>query len=458
MATSVATGSALAESGAVRSGPDIDGDSPIEQSRELSVRPLGDRDRLASLLLGGGFLAASVALALLVGSARSVDVLTLVLFVCSYALASRIDFEIGTGSAVPTQLVLVPMLGLLPVTYVPLCVLGGLLLGGLPDYARGRVPVDRSLLRFVNSWHAVGPALVLILAGEPEPTPRHLPIYALALVAQFAFDFASTALRDRLGLGVSPQNLLRFMLWIWAVDSALTPIAILAALGSRGEPYLVVFSLPLIGLLAYFARERRARIDHALELSHAYRGTALLLGDVVEADDAYTGLHSRDVVSLVLDVCDGLGLDARERRDAEFAALLHDVGKIKIPAEIINKPGKLTDEEFAVIKTHTVEGEKLLAQVGGLLGSVGRIVRSCHEDWDGTGYPDGLAGQKIPRVARIVRCCDAFSAMTTDRPYREAMPLKDAVAELRRCSGTDFDPEVVEALAGKALSTIAEAA
>jgi HD-GYP domain-containing protein (c-di-GMP phosphodiesterase class II) len=453
MATSVATGSALAESGAVRSGADIDGDSLIEQSRELSVRPLGDRDRLASLLLGGSFLVASVAFAMLVDSARSVDGLTLVLFVCTYALASRIDFEIGTGSAVPTQLVLVPMLALLPVTYVPLCVLVGLLLGGLPDYARGRVPVDRSLLRFVNSWHALGPALVLILAGEPEPTPRNVPIYALALVAQFAFDFGSTALRDRLGLGVSPLSLLRFMVWIWAVDSALTPIAMLAALGSRGDLHLVVFSLPLIGLLAYFARERRARIDNALELSHAYRGTALLLGDVVEADDAYTGLHSRDVVSLVLDVCDGLGLDPRERRDAEFAALLHDVGKIKIPAEIINKPGKLTDEEFAVIKTHTVEGEKLLSQVGGLLGNVGHIVRSCHEDWDGTGYPDGLAGEEIPRVARIVRCCDAFSAMTTDRPYRKAMPFEDAVAELRRCSGTDFDPEVVEALAGKVLSS-----
>jgi HD-GYP domain-containing protein (c-di-GMP phosphodiesterase class II) len=446
MATSVASGSSLAETGGLRSGADIEADSLIEQSRELAVSPLGDRDRLASLLLGGTFLAAALALALLVGSSRNVEGWTLLLFVCSYALASRIDFEIGTGSAVPTQLVLVPMLVLLPVTYVPLCVLGGLLLGGLPDYVRGRVPVDRGLLRFVNSWHAVGPALVLILAGEPEPTARNMPVYALALGAQFVFDFASTALRDRLGLGVSPLSLLRFMVWIWAVDSALTPTAMLAALGSQRDTYLVLFSLPLIGLLAYFARERRSRIDHALELSHAYRGTALLLGDVVEADDAYTGLHSRDVVSLVLDVCDHLDLNARERRDAEFAALLHDVGKIRIPAEIINKPGKLTDEEFEVIKTHTVEGEKLLSQVGGLLGNVGHIVRSCHEDWDGTGYPDGLAGDAIPRVARIVRACDAFSAMTTDRSYRKALPVEDAIAELRRCSGTDFDPEVVEAL------------
>jgi len=172
----------------------------------------------------------------------------------------------------------------------------------------------------------------------------------------------------------------------------------------------------------------------------------MLLGDVVEADDAYTGSHSRDVVTLVLDVAGRLGLDARGQRDAEFAALLHDIGKIKIPGEIINKPGKLTDEEWAVIKTHTVEGERLLSQIGGILGNVGRIVRSCHEDWDGTGYPDGLAAENIPLVARIVRACDAFSAMTTDRSYRKARPVEEAVAELQRCSGTDFDPAVVEAL------------
>jgi HD-GYP domain-containing protein (c-di-GMP phosphodiesterase class II) len=304
----------------------------------------------------------------------------------------------------------------------------------------------------VNSWHAVGPALVLIAAGQPAPTPRNLGIYGLALVAQFAFDFGSTALRDRLGLGVSPFSLVRFMVWIWAVDLALTPIAILAALGAQADPWLVVFTLPLMGLLAYFARERQVRNDHALELSHAYRGTAMLLGDVVEADDAYTGSHSRDVVTLVLDVAGRLGLDAREQRDAEFAALLHDIGKIKIPGEIINKPGKLTEEEWALMRTHTLEGEKLLAQIGGILGNVGRIVRSCHEDWDGTGYPDGLVGEDIPLVARIVRACDAFSAMTTDRPYRKARPVKEAVDELRRCSGTDFDPAVVEALAASVIS------
>lgn len=442
MATSVATGAPVPETATAN----FDADLLIEQSREAARHHLRGRDGLASLALAIGFAASAAGLAVFAHSTRPFEAWTTALVVMAYAVASRIDFEVGTGSAVPTQLVLIPMLALLPVQYVPLCVLAGLLLGNLPEYARGSVPIDRSLLRFVNSWHAFGAALVLVAAGQPEPTPGNLPIFGLALVAQFAFDFGSTALRDRLGLGVSPLSLLRFMIWIWAVDLALTPIAVVAALGTQNDPWLIVATLPLIGLLAYFARERQVRIDHALELSTAYRGTALLLGDVVEADDAYTGLHSRDVVSLVLDVCDRLGVNGAERRDAEFAALLHDVGKIKIPAEIINKPGKLTDEEFELIKTHTIEGQRLLGQVGGLLGNVGRIVRSCHEDWDGTGYPDGLSGLEIPRVARIVRCCDAFSAMTTDRSYRRALPVEEAIAELHRCSGTDFDPDVVEAL------------
>jgi HD-GYP domain-containing protein (c-di-GMP phosphodiesterase class II) len=209
-----------------------------------------------------------------------------------------------------------------------------------------------------------------------------------------------------------------------------------------------VLALPLVALLSTFARERRVRIDHELELRDAYRGTAFLLGDVVEADDEYTGIHSRDVVELTMRVCDRLQLSARQRRDAEFVALLHDVGKVRVPKSIINKPGPLTPAERKVMEQHTVEGERLLLRVGGLLGEVGRIVRSCHERYDGAGYPDGIAGDEIPLLARIVACCDAFNAMTTDRSYRVAMPLDEAVAELRRASGTQFDPAVVDALIG----------
>jgi HD-GYP domain-containing protein (c-di-GMP phosphodiesterase class II) len=173
---------------------------------------------------------------------------------------------------------------------------------------------------------------------------------------------------------------------------------------------------------------------------------------VIEADDSYTGVHSRHVVDLTLAVARRFGLGSRELRDAEFVALLHDVGKVRVPKEIINKPGRLTDEERVIVERHTLEGERLLHRVGGLLGEVGRIVRSCHERWDGKGYPDGLAGEEIPLLARIVNCCDAFDAMRSDRSYRRALPLEDAVAELGRCRGTQFDPQVVDAV----LATVAD--
>jgi HD-GYP domain-containing protein (c-di-GMP phosphodiesterase class II) len=122
------------------------------------------------------------------------------------------------------------------------------------------------------------------------------------------------------------------------------------------------------------------------------------------------------------------------------------VGKIAIPNSIINKRGPLTDDEWAVMKTHTIEGEAMLIGVGGVLGEVGRIVRSCHERFDGLGYPDRIAGEAIPIEARIISCCDAFNAMITDRPYRSAMPLSEALNELRVHRGTQFDPHVVDIL------------
>jgi HD-GYP domain-containing protein (c-di-GMP phosphodiesterase class II) len=271
------------------------------------------------------------------------------------------------------------------------------------------------------------------------------PVYVLALAAQFGFDLTHSVIGS-LANNIRPKTVLRFMRYVYAVDAALAPVGLALAFAAREHVYLAALALPLVGLLQTFSRERQKRIDHALELSAAYRGTAFLLGDVVEADDAYTGSHSRHVVDLVVAVADELGLDEDGRRDAEFTALLHDVGKIRIPAEIINKPGKLDPEERAIIETHTVEGEQMLERVGGLLGHVGRLVRSCHERWDGGGYPDGLVGEETPLVARIVCACDAFSAMTTDRPYRKARSREEALEELENCAGTHFDPQVVAAL------------
>jgi putative nucleotidyltransferase with HDIG domain len=204
--------------------------------------------------------------------------------------------------------------------------------------------------------------------------------------------------------------------------------------------------VPLLGLLAVFAGERRRRLESMLELSSAYRGTALVLGDVIEADDGYTGEHCKSVVALTLDLAEHLDLSAERRRNLEFAALLHDVGKIAIPKEIINKPGKLDPHEWTIVKTHTLEGQKMLDRVGGFMRQVGSIVRSHHERWDGGGYPDGLVGEQIPIEARIISCCDTWNAMRTDRPYRKALAYDVAEAELRSAAGTQLDPTLVEAL------------
>ena len=117
-----------------------------------------------------------------------------------------------------------------------------------------------------------------------------------------------------------------------------------------------------------------------------------------------------------------------------------------MPNEVINKPGTLNEREWAIMKMHTVEGQRMLEKVGGFMREIGRIVRASHERWDGCGYPDGLAGEAIPIEARVVSACDALNAMTTDRSYRSALSLSEAVAELERCSSSQFDPRVIRSL------------
>jgi HD-GYP domain-containing protein (c-di-GMP phosphodiesterase class II) len=232
----------------------------------------------------------------------------------------------------------------------------------------------------------------------------------------------------------------------YGFDVMLAPLGLLAAFPAYRHPATLLLLLPMVLIVGWVGREREQKNDKVLELKEAYQGTSYLLGDMIEADDAYTGSHSRDVVELVLAVAERLGLDDDAQRMAEFTALLHDVGKVRIPPEIINKPGPLDADERALIDTHTILGQQMLERAGGLLGEVGPLVRSCHEHWDGNGYPDGLAGEEIPLVARIVCACDAWSAMTTDRSYRRALSREAAGAELRSCAGTQFDPQVVDAL------------
>jgi putative nucleotidyltransferase with HDIG domain len=178
-----------------------------------------------------------------------------------------------------------------------------------------------------------------------------------------------------------------------------------------------------------------------------------VLGRALEAHDAETHKHSRDVVDLSLAVADALGLDAPEWRVVELSALLHDVGKVAVPREVLDKPGPLDERDWALMHRHTIDGQRMVEGADKSLAIIGHVVRCSHEGWDGRGYPDGLAGEAIPLAARIVAVADAYSAMTSDRPYRRALSEGRARRELWAHAGTQFDPAVVDA----ALAVLAHA-
>jgi HD-GYP domain-containing protein (c-di-GMP phosphodiesterase class II) len=180
------------------------------------------------------------------------------------------------------------------------------------------------------------------------------------------------------------------------------------------------------------------------QLSAAYLGTAEALAAALEAKDSYTAMHARSIVEWAEAVGRRLGLRDDDLRDLRYGAVFHDIGKIAIPESILNKTGPLDDDERRELERHTEVGEQILAPVSFLSG-VRPVVRHEHERWDGAGYPDGLAGEAIPLGARIVFVCDAFHAMTSDRPYRAALSPDAARQELVSHAGSQFDPAVVEA-------------
>ncbi len=418
----------------------------IEEARARREQAMPARERAVETVLAMGTLAAAVALALLSHPAAGLSLPLALAFTIAYGAVSRIPFALGEGLVVPTQLIFVPMLLLLPTPLVPLLVIAGTVSSiGIASLRTGISP-GRMLVGVNDATFALAPAAVLIALGADEPSWAHWPAYAAALGAQFAADTVRETIRSHLATGVPPRQVLGEMVQVFLVDALLVPIGLLAALAAAGAPGTALLVLPLVYLLSRFSREREARIAQSIEMTRSFRGTAFLLRDLLEEDDEYTGHHTEDVVDLSSRVAERMGVSEEVRRETELGALLHDIGKINIPDAIINKPGKLDADEWAIMKTHTIEGQRMLDQVGGLLTNVGVVVRASHERFDGGGYPDGLAGEAIPLAARIVSACDSFNAMTTTRSYRKALPVSHAVDELRRCSGTQFDPAVVVAL------------
>ena len=285
------------------------------------------------------------------------------------------------------------------------------------DRRAAAAPPQRMLLAVNDAAFALAPAAVLVALGAQTPDWSHWPAYVAALAAQFAAD-AARETRPRLArrrrarrASCSPRSRRRI-----GSTSLLAPIGLLAAIAAADAPAAALLVLPLVALLAVFAREREARDrpdDRARPRLPRHRAAAARPargGRRVHRPPHRGRRRPRPCASPTR-----WASSEDVRRETELGALLHDIGKIHIPDSIINKPGTLDDEEWAIMKTHTIEGQRMLDRVGGLLGTVGVVVRASHERFDGTrlpGRPGRRARSRSPRGSSAA--CDAFNAMTTD--------------------------------------------
>ena len=299
------------------------------------------RELVSEALVGGAFLATAVALCLLLPAEDAFSLGLAVVFTISYALVSRIRFEIGAGYTVPTQLVFVPMLFALPPRTVPLVVAGGLLLGDLPDFLGGRRHPLRAVQDLSDSWYAVGPAIVLAATGAEDPAWADWPIYVAALAAQLTIDFVAGAVRERLKRGVGLTVQLGLYGWVSLIDVLLSPVGLLAAFASEDQRYAFLLLLPLAGVFVIFARERRARIENALSLSSAYRETAELNARLLETERAATRAREELIagashemqtpLAVLLGLIDATGRsDATpEQRDQSLASMRRQATRLR---------------------------------------------------------------------------------------------------------------------------------
>jgi diguanylate cyclase (GGDEF)-like protein len=318
-------------------------------------------------LLGAGFLGAAAVLVTVVGArAEWIDGCVLL---AAFVVASLVEFEVAAGVALATELVLVPMFLLLPPSTVPLWVAAGTLLVRLPDFVAGRLHPERVLVLLASSWYVIGPALVLTLWGPSTPTWNAWPVYLAALAAQLAFDFASTAARECLVLDTSLEEVSRGAGSAYIADALLAPVGLLAAFALASPPWGIFLLLPGIALLGLLARERRVRIDRALELVSAFRDAHLAarrdvltgLASRLAWEEALTEMASRRAeetmpVGIILLDLDGLK-EANDVRGHDFGDLL-----LRTAAEVVRSctregdlAARIGGDELAVLLPRTSE-------------------------------------------------------------------------------------------------------
>jgi diguanylate cyclase (GGDEF)-like protein len=276
--------------------------------------------------------------------------------------------------------------------------------------------------------HEGGHARVCASVGDAISLPVPLSPKALAALAGKTEPFVDTTVHHSFAV-LAP----------FSVDGRWGAIAI----GPADPSAVSDRELELLGGLAHQAKLAIANASSFEGLERTFLSTVEALANALEARDEYTSSHARWITDTALLVGHELGLDGETLKRLELGALFHDIGKIGIPNSILLKPGPLTDDERELIERHPELGEKIIAPIDQLQDVCG-IVRACHERWDGGGYPDRKSGEEIPLEARIIFACDAFHAMTTDRPYRNALPAEEALRRLEEAAGTQFDPSVVE--------------
>jgi hypothetical protein len=306
-----------------------------------------------------------------------------------------------------------------------------------------RRPVHKVLFNvclFVVTIMAAG-AVFQVLGGPSASSllSLMLPLGACGLV-YFAVNTGIVSTVIGLSEGKHPWRVWQ-LTYVWTLVHlvAFVPLGALIVVVFRevGLPGVALFLLPLLLARYTFKLYTDMRREHF--------ETVRALASAIDASDPHTRGHSERVTKYSIAIAREMGLSELRVQTIEYAGLLHDMGKIGIQHDILLKPGALSEEEWKLMREHPATGARIVSDLHFLKGAKG-VVRFHHERYDGTGYPDGLCGEEIPLEARIVKVADAFDAMRSNRPYRRALSLPDALEELRRGRGTEFDPRVVDAL------------
>ncbi len=296
-----------------------------------------------------------------------------------------------------------------------------------PSFARVQTPAGPG--RFVSDGHQLSPATRHVLERRQPLTIENIAQSEFATTEPARFE--GFTLRNTLFLPLSAQ------------DQVLGVIQVANKVGRYSYSSEDLDLLKILGSQIAFVIQNA---DLFRNLQQAYFSTLSALTSAIDAKDSYTHGHSERVTQLSLGLGQEMGLTPVRLENLRLAGMLHDIGKIGIPENILNKPGRLTNEEFEVIKSHPDLGVRILAKVE-FLAHIIPFIRHHHERFDGRGYPGGLKGEDIPTEARILTIADTWDAMTSDRPYRKAMDGRSALEEIRRCKGSQFDPGMADAFA-----------